>query len=1111
MTITWSAPETDGGTEIISYIVEKKDRAGIKWTRCNRQKITDLSYRVTGLTTGHEYEFRVSAENIVGPGEPSLPSSYYKASDPKYKPGAPAYVNVIDSTKSSITVSWGKPLSDGGSTIQGYIVDVCKAEEEEWKMVTPPTGLRVNKYEIPKLTEGQEYKIQVCALNKMGVGEPVVLSGTAKPEERMDPPQIHLDSELRKGITVKAGGSVRIYIPFKGRPTPEIKWTKDDGDLSEKAVVEKAVNFTQLSIDSSDRHDSGKYTLTLTNSSGSVSEFVSVKVLDTPGAPQNLVVKDIKKDSVTLVWDAPAIDGDLKDGGEYQFRVCAINSEGVGEAANFHGTVITSDRADPPEMELDADLRKVVSVRAGGTLRLFVPIRGRPEPSVKWEKLESTLTDHAAIDTTSSYTMLVIDNVNRFDSGKYSLTLENSSGTKSAVISVRILDTPSAPQNFTVKELKKDSVTLAWDTPLNDGGAKITNYIVEKRESVRKAYTTITSNCTANSFKIEDLPEGGIFYFRVCAVNAYGQGQAVETKETKVSEVPQPPNKVTLVDVTKTSASLAWEKPTHDGGSKVMCYNVEFKPKSGDKWGTACTVKVPEATVPNLNPNEAYLFRVLAINEKGKSEPKDLGLPVVAKDVAIEPSINLLFTTYSVKVGDDLTLEVPVRGRPKPVVSWKKDSLPLKQTSSLTIINTATSSKIVIKGASREHVGKYEITLANTAGTVTASIGVVVLDKPGPPKGIKVDAVTSDSITLSWSPPEYDGGCSISNYIVEKRDTNTQEWQIVASNVARTSFKAGRLTHGAEYQFRIYAVNRITAQYNFKQPGPPSTPIVKLATKSYMLVTWNEPVSDGGSPVLGYHLERKERSSILWTKMNRGMIKDTEYKVTGIEEGMLYEYRAYAENIAGIGKCSKACEPVAARDPCDPPGTPVVTAITRTSVSLSWDKPEYDGGSKVSGYIIERRDLPEGRWTRCNFTNVPETYYDATGLTENSQYDFRVIAKNAVGQFSIPSFNTGPITVKDDVDPPRIMMDVKFRETVFVKAGETLKINADFAGRPAPVICWTKDDKEIELRARIQIISTDTSTCVSPSAGTLHSLMVVLRSQTTLLRRGTPLRDHTLQ
>uniref|UniRef100_A0A3P9PWE7 Titin n=1 Tax=Poecilia reticulata TaxID=8081 RepID=A0A3P9PWE7_POERE len=685
--------------------------------------------------------------------------------------------------------------------------------------------------------------------------------------------------------------------------------------------------------------------------------------------------------------------------------------------------------------------------------------------------------------------MLVIDNVNRFDSGKYSLTLENSSGTKSAVISVRILDTPSAPQNFTVKELKKDSVTLAWDTPLNDGGAKITNYIVEKRESVRKAYTTITSNCTASSFKIEDLPEGGIFYFRVCAVNAYGQGQAVETKETKVSEVPQPPNKVTLVDVTKTSASLAWEKPTHDGGSKIMCYNVEFKPKSGDKWGTACTVKVPEATVPNLNPNEAYLFRVLAINEKGKSEPKDLGLPVVAKDVAIEPSINLLFTTYSVKVGDDLTLEVPVRGRPKPVVSWKKDSLPLKQTSSITIINTATSSKIVIKGANREHVGKYEITLANTAGTVSASIGVVVLDKPGPPKGIKVDAVTSDSITLSWSPPEYDGGCSISNYIVEKRDTNTQEWQIVASNVARTSFKAGRLTHGAEYQFRIYAVNRygkssfldspgITAQYNFKQPGPPSTPIVKLATNpvlgyhlerkeqielrariqiistdtstcvvvkdcvkrdsgQYMLtlqniggtvtmpincviidkpgppagplqitgltaeactLSWGPSQETGGAKITHYVVEKRETSRLAWTLV-KGDVTKTYFKVTGLLKGNEYLFRVLAVNKHGVGEALES-EVIKITDPYTIPTAPAgvdVTDITGDSMTLTWCKPANDGGSPIAGYVIERREKTGMRWIRVNRDLVKDVTMVVTKLRKGCEYDFKVYAENAAG------------------------------------------------------------------------------------------------------------------
>uniref|UniRef100_A0A3P9IP48 Titin n=1 Tax=Oryzias latipes TaxID=8090 RepID=A0A3P9IP48_ORYLA len=569
--------------------------------------------------------------------------------------------------------------------------------------------------------------------------------------------------------------------------------------------------------------------------------------------------------------------------------------------------------------------------------------------------------------------MLVIDNVNRFDSGKYSLTLTNSSGTKTAVIVVRILDSPSAPQHFTVKEIKKDSVILTWDTPLNDGGAKITNYIVEKRESVRKAYTTVTINCTANTLKIEELPEGGIFYFRVSAVNAYGQGQMVESKEIKVSEVPLPPNKIIVVDVTKTSVSLGWEKPAHDGGSKVLCYNVEFKPKSGDKWGTACTVKVLEATIPNLTPNEAYLFRVIAINEKGKSEPRDLGLPVVAKDIGIEPSINLHFNTFSVKAGEDLTVEVPVRGRPKPAVSWKKDNLPLKQTSSVTILNTATSSKVIIKEARKEHVGKYEITLANTAGTATADIGIIVLDKPGPPKGIKVDAVTSDSITLSWSPPEYDGGCSISNYIVEKRDNNSQEWQIAASNVARTSFKAGRLTHGAEYQFRIYAVNRygkstyldspgITAQYNFKQPGPPSTPIVKLATKSYMLIV----LTDTSTSLI---------------------IKDSVRGDSG-------QYALTLRNIAG--KVTVPINCVILDKPGPSAGPLQVTDLTAEDCTLSWGPPQETGGADITHYIVEKRETSRLAWTLVK-GDITKTYLKVKGLLKGNEYIFKVLAVNKHG------------------------------------------------------------------------------------------------------------------
>ncbi|NWR52582.1 TITIN protein, partial [Regulus satrapa] len=51
-------------------------------------------------------------------------------------------------------------------------------------------------------------------------------------------------------------------------------------------------------------------------------------------------------------------------------------------------------------------------------------IRGRPTPEVKWGKVEGDIREAAIIDTTSSFTSLVLDNVNRFDSGKYTLTLE---------------------------------------------------------------------------------------------------------------------------------------------------------------------------------------------------------------------------------------------------------------------------------------------------------------------------------------------------------------------------------------------------------------------------------------------------------------------------------------------------------------------------------------------------------------------------------------------------------------------------------------------------------------------------------------------------------------
>uniref|UniRef100_A0A3P8WYM7 Titin n=1 Tax=Cynoglossus semilaevis TaxID=244447 RepID=A0A3P8WYM7_CYNSE len=588
------------------------------------------------------------------------------------------------------------------------------------------------------------------------------------------------------------------------------------------------------------------------------------------------------------------------------------------------------------------------------------------------------------------------------------------------------------------------------------------------------------------SLKIEPLPEGGIFFFRVLAENDYGVGLPAKTPDPiKVSEKPQPPGKVTVVDVTRSSVTLTWEKPQHDGGSRISQYEVELAPKDSEVWSVCATVKGLETVVTNLLKGEEYNFRVVAVNSKGKSDPRQLAHSVIAKDLLIEPAVRPKVSTYSVQVGYDLKVEVPIAGHPKPTISWTKDGAALKETTRVNVTHSAHHTTLTIKDATKDDAGLYSINVANNLGSKDATFEVITLDKPGPPTGpVKLEDISAESITLSWEPPTYTGGCPISNYVVVKRDTTTTNWVVVSATVARTTLKVANLKTGAEYQFRIYAENRygksyaidsepVIAQYPFQEPGPPGTPFVSSYTKDYMVVEWHKPPSDGGSAILGYHLERKEKNSILWTKINKMLIQDCRFKSTPLEEGIEYEYKVSAENIVGIGKCSKVSEVYVALDPCDPPGCPKAVIVTRHSVLLKWTPPEYDGGSLVTGYVVEKRDLPEGKWMKASFANVMENEFTVTGLIEDSKYDFRVIARNAAGAVSKPSMSTGPITAKDEVDPPTCETDPIYNQTIVVNAGETFNLEATVDGKPVPTAQWFKGNVEVENSARAEIKNTD--------------------------------------
>lgn len=80
-------------------------------------------------------------------------------------------------------------------------------------------------------------------------------------------------------------------------------------------------------------------------------------------------------------------------------------------------------------------------------------------------------------------------------------------------------------------------------------------------------------------------------------------------------------------------------------------------------------------------------------------------------------------------------------------------------------------------------------------------------------------------------------------------------------------------------------------------------------------IKWDVPYSDGGSPVTGYWIEKKERNTILWVRENKLPCLEGRYKVSNLIEGLEYQFRVYAMNIAGLSKASEASRPVLALNP----------------------------------------------------------------------------------------------------------------------------------------------------------------------------------------------------
>ncbi|KAI5109120.1 immunoglobulin-like and fibronectin type III domain containing 1, tandem duplicate 1 isoform X3, partial [Silurus meridionalis] len=438
-----------------------------------------------------------------------------------------------------------------------------------------------------------------------------------------------------------------------------------------------------------------------------------------------------------------------------------------------------------------------------------------------------------------------------------------------------------------------------------------------------------------------------------------------------------------------------------------------------------------------------------------------------------QDDLNKFSEPVIIKVGQNAAFKLSFVGREPIKVQWYHESEELLDDINVKIEKSFCHSRLVLTKCQRKDTGEIKLKLKNEFGTTEAFSKLIVLDKPTNPLGpIEVIEASSSYVEFKWRPPKDDGGSPVIHYNIERQQIGRNSWKKLGNTAPEAHYKDTDVDHGRKYCYRIRAITAEGTSDVFETddiqagtkayPGPPSTPKLVSAFKDCINLSWSPPTKTGGTNIVGYILEKRKNGSNLWSQVNpiEEPIKDKQYGVKDIVEGIEYEFRVTAINFSGAGEPSSPCDFVKARDPKKPPGKVIdlkVSDSTYSSLSLSWTKPKEQKGvqDEAKGYFVELRPAKNTEWTRCNTHAIITTSYTILGLKSMAMYWVRVVATNEGGDGEPQDLNNYIIAMPPPVKPH--FTDRKMKSFLVVRAGHSARVNINFEASPMPTINWLKD------------------------------------------------------
>ncbi len=171
VTLSWAAPQSNGGNPISDYVVQYSSNNGTTWTTFSDGISVAQSATVTGLDSSRAYVFRVAAVNGVGAGRYSLASL---AVLPQSVPTAPSGL-VATAGNGRASLAWAAPSSNGGRAITNYVIQYSDNKGGSWTTFVRPPSAALSTT-VTGLTNGTGYVFRIFAVNALGRS---VASGTS--------------------------------------------------------------------------------------------------------------------------------------------------------------------------------------------------------------------------------------------------------------------------------------------------------------------------------------------------------------------------------------------------------------------------------------------------------------------------------------------------------------------------------------------------------------------------------------------------------------------------------------------------------------------------------------------------------------------------------------------------------------------------------------------------------------------------------------------------------------------------------------------------------------------------------------------------------------------